>query len=89
MLIFGHYQVDSKEIKCPLQWWEKHEVTFPIVVFLTQHFFGAPNPRDGLITNWDWNDFFFSKDTYKLEKYVVKTIRKLREIDICEQKLAK
>jgi hypothetical protein len=56
---------------------------------LTQHFFGAPNPRDGLITNWDWNDFFFSKDTYKLEKYVVKTIRKLREIDICEQKLAK
>jgi len=25
MLIFRSYQVDSKEIKCPLQWWGKHE----------------------------------------------------------------
>jgi hypothetical protein len=88
MLIFRHYQVDSKEIKCPLQWWEKHEVTFPIVVFLTQHFFGTPNPRDCLITNWDWKDFFFSKDTYKLENMLF-VITKFREIDICEQKLAK
>ncbi len=24
LLIFKHYQVDVKNIKCPLQWWEKH-----------------------------------------------------------------
>jgi hypothetical protein len=23
LLIFKHYQVDVKDIKCPLQWWEK------------------------------------------------------------------
>jgi hypothetical protein len=26
--------VDVNEIPCPLQWWEKHEVMFPIVGFL-------------------------------------------------------
>jgi hypothetical protein len=31
LLIFRHYQVDVKEITCPLQWWEKHEVMFFIV----------------------------------------------------------
>jgi hypothetical protein len=51
MLIFRHYQVDSKEIKCLLQWWEKNEIIFPIVVFLVQHFFGAPNPKDCLIAD--------------------------------------
>jgi hypothetical protein len=25
--------VDDKDIKCPLQWWEKHENMFPIVGF--------------------------------------------------------
>jgi hypothetical protein len=33
MLIFRCYQVDSKEFKCPLRWWEKHEAMFPIVDF--------------------------------------------------------
>jgi hypothetical protein len=28
LLIFNQYQVDIKDIKCPLQWWEKHETTF-------------------------------------------------------------
>jgi hypothetical protein len=40
MLIFRHYQVDSKEIKCPLQWWEKHEIMFPIVGFLAHQITG-------------------------------------------------
>ncbi len=25
--------MDVKDIKCPLQWWEKHESMFPIVGF--------------------------------------------------------
>jgi hypothetical protein len=33
LLIFRHYQVDIKDIKCPFQWWEKHESMFPIVGF--------------------------------------------------------
>jgi hypothetical protein len=28
LLIFKHYQVDVKDIKCSLQWWEKHESMF-------------------------------------------------------------
>jgi len=26
---------DAKDIKCPLEWWKKHETMFPIVSFLT------------------------------------------------------
>jgi hypothetical protein len=36
LLFFKHYHVDSKEIKCPLEWWEKHESLFPIVGFLAR-----------------------------------------------------
>jgi hypothetical protein len=28
LLIFRHYQVDVKDIKCPLQWWEKMRPCF-------------------------------------------------------------
>jgi len=34
MLVFRHCQLDSKEIKCFLQWWAKYESMFPIVGFL-------------------------------------------------------
>jgi hypothetical protein len=33
LLILKHYQVDIKDIKCPLQWWEKHESMFPTICF--------------------------------------------------------
>jgi hypothetical protein len=36
LLFFKHYHVDSKEIKCPLEWWEKHESLFPIVGFVAR-----------------------------------------------------
>jgi hypothetical protein len=36
LLIFKHYQMDGKEITCPLRWWEKHEMIFPTVGFLIQ-----------------------------------------------------
>jgi hypothetical protein len=33
LLIFRHYQMDVKNIKCPLQWREKHKSMFSIVGF--------------------------------------------------------
>ncbi len=35
LLLFQCYHMDVKEIKCPFQWWDKHEAMFPIVRFLT------------------------------------------------------
>ncbi len=34
LLIFRQYQVDVKEIKCPLRWWQEHEWMFPTMGFL-------------------------------------------------------
>ncbi len=36
LLIFKRYQLDVKDIKCCLQWWQKHEAMFPTCGFLTQ-----------------------------------------------------
>ncbi len=36
MLIFKHYQIVSKEFKCLLQWWAKHEAMFHVVSFLVR-----------------------------------------------------
>jgi hypothetical protein len=36
LLFFKCYHVDNKEIKCPLEWWEKHESLFPIIGFLAK-----------------------------------------------------
>ncbi len=40
LLIFMCYQVDVKDIKCPLQWWEKHESMFPTIGFCIRQIFG-------------------------------------------------
>jgi len=32
-------QIDAKDIKCPLEWWGKHESLFSIVVFLACQIF--------------------------------------------------
>jgi hypothetical protein len=34
LLIFKHYQMDPKDIKCVFQWWGKHEAMFHTVGFL-------------------------------------------------------
>jgi len=34
LLIFRHYQMDPKDIKCLFQWWGKYEAMFPTIVFL-------------------------------------------------------
>lgn len=82
MLIFKCYQVDSKEINYFFQWWAKHGTRFPIVVFLACQILRI------VVHKFTQNFIFFNKDTYKLEKMSF-TIKKFREIDICEQKLAK
>ncbi len=38
LLMFKHYQVDSKDIKCPFQWWAKHEVVSLIACVLAHKF---------------------------------------------------
>jgi hypothetical protein len=40
LLIFKHYQVNVKNIKCPLQWWEKYENMFSIVGFCGRQILG-------------------------------------------------
>jgi hypothetical protein len=38
LLIFKRYQMDIQNIKCPLQWWEKHESMFPTIGFCARQF---------------------------------------------------
>jgi hypothetical protein len=38
--MFRKFQVHVKDIKCPLEWWGKHESLFPIVTFLASQIFG-------------------------------------------------
>ncbi len=40
LLIFKRYQVDVKDIKCPLQWWEKHEIIFLTINFCARQILG-------------------------------------------------
>jgi len=35
LLVFRKYQLDVKDIKCFLQWWQKQEIMFPTFGFLT------------------------------------------------------
>jgi hypothetical protein len=35
--MFRRFQVDIKDIKCPLEWWVKHKSLFPIVAFVVRH----------------------------------------------------
>jgi hypothetical protein len=41
LLVFRRYQLDVKDIKCPFQWWQKHETMFFIVGFLARHILGV------------------------------------------------
>jgi hypothetical protein len=38
--MFKKYQVDAKDIKWPLEWWEKHESLPPIIAFLAHQILG-------------------------------------------------
>jgi hypothetical protein len=40
LLIFKRFQVDVKNIKCPLKWWAKHESLFPTMAFFAHQILG-------------------------------------------------
>jgi len=40
LMIFRRYQLDIKDIKCPLQWWQKHEVMLLTIGFLARQILG-------------------------------------------------
>jgi hypothetical protein len=82
-LIFKCYQVDSKEIKCPLQWWAKHEPCFLLLFFLVRQILGIVESQieierifslEGILTN-------LRRCHLQLNFF--------KGIDICEQKLIK
>jgi hypothetical protein len=41
LLIFKKYQLDVEDIKCPLQWWQKHETMFLTIGFLARQILGV------------------------------------------------
>jgi len=45
LLIFRCYQMNPKDIKCPFQWWRKHETTFLIVGFLAHQILSIVGPQ--------------------------------------------
>jgi hypothetical protein len=53
LLIFKCYQVDVKDIKCPLQWWEKHENMFLTISFCAKQILGIVGSQIEI-------EFFFS-----------------------------
>jgi hypothetical protein len=40
LLMFRKFQVNVKDIECPLKWWARHEYLIPIVAFPTHHILG-------------------------------------------------
>ncbi len=74
--------MDSKDVKSPFQWWGKHETMFPIVAFLVHQILSSARSQFEIEII-----FFFSGHTYKPKEMFI--IRKLRNFDFCEQKLAK
>jgi hypothetical protein len=40
LLVYQRYQVDVKEIKCSLPWWEKHKAMFPTIGFFAHQILG-------------------------------------------------
>jgi hypothetical protein len=83
LLIFRHYQMDPKNIKCLFQWWGKYEAMFPTIGFLACQILdivGSQIETERI--------FFLSRHTYKLKEMSF-TIRQLKFFDFCEQKFTK
>ncbi len=40
LLMFRGFQVNVKDIQCPLEWWAKHESLFPTMAFLARQILG-------------------------------------------------
>jgi hypothetical protein len=66
LLIFGWYQSNVKDIKCPLQWWGKHESMFSTISFLIcqiLNYHGVINSNNFIFL---WLEYlqFFKNATY-------------------------
>jgi hypothetical protein len=73
--------VDPKDIKCPLQWWGKHEAMFLTIDFLAYQILSISGSQI------ETKRIFSLVGIYiNLRRCIV---RKLRTNDFCEQKLAK
>ncbi len=40
LMMFKRFQVDVKDIKCPLEWWAKHKSFFSIVAIVARQILG-------------------------------------------------
>jgi len=78
LLISKRYQLDVKDIKCPLEWWQKHEAMFPIVRFLAQHILGIVGSEIEMI-------FYLAEILTNLRRCL--QIENFRKVDFCQQKL--
>ncbi len=73
--------MDPKDIKCPLQWWGKHEAMFLTIDFLAYQILSISGSQI------ETKRIFSLVGIYiNLRRCIV---RKLRTNDFCEQKLAK
>ncbi len=80
-LFFRNYQVDVKNIKCPLQSWEKHENMFPTIDFCARQILGIVGSQIEI-------KIIFLAEIFTSEEMLF-TIKKFEQIDHCQQELAK
>jgi hypothetical protein len=83
LLLFHRYQVDAKHIKCPLEWWKKHETMFSIIDFLVKHILEIVNFQIETM-----NLFPLTKILSNLRKMSL-TVKESWKFKFCEQELAK
>jgi hypothetical protein len=57
LLMFRRFQVDVKDIKCPLEWWVKHGSLFPIVSFVAHQIFGIIGSQEEIDFFFHWLEF--------------------------------
>ncbi len=72
--------MDVKDIKCPLEWWRKHEAMFPTVRFLGQQILGI------VVSQIEIEMIFYLAEILTNLRRCLQ-IENFREVDFCQQKL--
>ncbi len=75
--------MDPTDIKCPLQWWGKHETMFPTFDFLTHQILSIVGSQI------EQKEIFSLMNILTNLRKCCLTIIKLKKIDFCEQEWAK
>ncbi len=57
LLVLRKHQLDVKDIKCLLQWWQKYEAMFPIVGFLARQILGVVEFQIEIKRNFSWLEY--------------------------------